>query len=316
MPNNAQEVAIPRYEELPRRVLEELVRDLRATFSACLERIIGKPLTNAVEARAAVFFAESYDDLMLAKRPFSLCSVQDFVSRVGPLPEATALDAPPYTELLIQGFRGLAFRHPEYMLARDLEFDHDIFWQTEDLVRSHIAVRTPPNWMERAVENVQSLARATILSCFSLLESTVSGLARAHAMRHPKLGARERKRLLNSHGPLLERLLTVPEVITGRPTNLRLEEPPLSELFGVIKQRRDAFVHCEPGQEESRSGFVKQERFHEVTAENVDDAVRLTVEVVRTLWRHVHAAQSGPVWLGALGDRASYRRGLKIVTNE
>jgi hypothetical protein len=118
------------------------------------------------------------------------------------------------------------------------------------------------------------------------------------------------KRLVDGHGPLLDRLLRVPEMITGVALPLSSNEPPLKELFGAIKQRRDAFVHCEPGEHESRPGFVKQERFHDVNPDAVDAAVSLTVEVVQKLWRHVHGADAGPAWLKTLGNRSAFKRSL------
>jgi len=310
------ELELPDYAEFNRNRLEHEVRALREDFGDCLDKILGKHRTNALEVKAAKFFARSYPDVVAGKGIFSICNVQEFTYEVGPLPDALTLDAPPYTELLMQGFRGMAFRHPEYMLARDVEFNYDCFWQTEELVRSHIEVRRQPNWMSIAVENVQTLARSTILSCFSLLESLVSGLGRAHEMTHRELSAAHRKILLNNHGPLLERLLIVPEVISGYPSSLHRDSLPLSQLFGEIKQRRDAFMHCEPGEQESRGGFVKQERFHSVSAQTVDDAVRLTVQVTQTLWRHVHKTTIGPYWLRQLGNKAVYRRGLRIIPIE
>ena len=312
MPDTTHVVAIPNYESLSRKDLENEVRLLRDDFNGYLNHIIGKLRTNAIELRALKFFSDRYESVINATGPLSLCDVQAFSSLVAPVPEATKLDAPPYTEVLMQGFRGVAFRHPEYMLARDVEFNYDLFWQTEDLVRKHMRERRTPRWMGHAVENVQSLARSTILSCFSLLESTVSGLARAHVMTHPGVSERERKVLANNHRPLLERILLVPEIIKGELPRLRSNTLPLSKLFGEIKQRRDAFVHCEPGDQESRPGFIKQERFHDVSADAVDDAVRLTAQVVRLIWQHVHDVEKGPVWLRGLGDRSAYQRGLRV----
>jgi hypothetical protein len=315
MPSNPAEMQIPSYETWSRKDLEAQVRALIDDFGEYLNHILGKRRTKGVETRALHFLAKYYDDVFHTKGPFSLCTVHEFESLVGPLPESTLLEAPPYTEILFQGFRGMAFRHPEYMLARDVEFNYDLFWQTEELVEKHMAMVKLPLWMSAAVENVQGLARGTILSCFSLIESTVSGLARAHDMTTKGIDSRERKRLLDPHGGLIQRLLTVPTIITGRPPPLSVDSLPISKLFGEIKQRRDAFMHCEPGGQESRQGFVKQDRFHDVSSDVVDDAVKLTVETVRILWRHVHDTEEGPLWLRKLGDRSAYRRGLKIVPN-
>jgi hypothetical protein len=310
------ELWIPRYDTLPRQLLEQEVRELRERFNSALDLILGKPRTNAIEARALKWFSEQYDMVIKAKGPVTLCTLHEFVSSVAPTAMERKADSPPYTELLMQGSRGLAYRHPEYMLALDVEFNYNIFWQTEELVATHARLPNLPDWVATAGENVQSLARATILSCFSLLESTVSGLGRAHEMTHPTLTARDRKILINNHGPLLERLFDVPTLIVGNPPPLHKESLPLCRLFGEIKQRRDAFMHCEPGDQETRAGFVKQDRFHDVTPDVVDDAVHLTVEVVHVLWRHVHGVVKGPAWLRNLGNRSSYSPGLKVMPNE
>jgi hypothetical protein len=301
---------------IKRKALDEEVRSLRADFSDFLDRITVKTRTKQTELRAARFLSQFYEIVIDPPGPMAIGTVQDFAAQLGRIPDAEKLDAPPYTEILMQGFRGMAFRHPEYMLARDVEFLYDAFWQAEDLVRDSMDLRTLPLWHRIAAENVQGLARATILSCFSLLESTVSGLAKAFVMTSPHIRPEVRKQLVDNHKPLLERLLLVPTLITGRPTQLTANSTPLLELFGAIKQRRDAFMHCEPGEHESRPGFRKQERFHDVRAPVVDQSIALTVSVVRTLWRHVHDVEVGPVWLRQLGHRSSYRRGLRLVPAE
>jgi hypothetical protein len=310
------ELWIPRYDALPRKSLEMEVRELRSKFHNALDLILGKPRNNAIDARALKWFSERYDLVMNAEGPVTLCTLHEFASSVAHTVLERKIDAPPYTELLMQGSRGLAYRHPEYMLARDVEFNYDIFWQTEKLVATHALLPILPNWVATAGENVQSLARSAILSCFSLLESTVSGLGRAYEMTQPTLTARDRKILINNHGPLLERLFEVPTLIVGIPPPLQRESLPLSRLFGNIKQRRDAFMHCEPGDQEARAGFVKQDRFHDVTPDVVNDAVKLTVEVVHVLWRHVHGVDKGPAWLRNLGNRSSYRAALRVTPNE
>jgi hypothetical protein len=96
MPTNFREMEIPQYETWSRSALEAQVRDLRADFGQYLDHILGKRRTTALEMRAAKFFAEQYCNVVDTQGPFSLCNVHEFTLRVGPLPEAIALDAPPY----------------------------------------------------------------------------------------------------------------------------------------------------------------------------------------------------------------------------
>jgi hypothetical protein len=131
------ELRIPQYEMFPRKLLEQEVRELREKFNNALDLILGKPRTNAIEARALKWFSEQYDTVVNAQGPVTLCTLYEFVSSVSPTVMERKVDSPPYTELLMQGSRGLAYRHPEYMLARDVEFNYNIFWQTEELVAAH-----------------------------------------------------------------------------------------------------------------------------------------------------------------------------------
>jgi hypothetical protein len=302
----------PDYAAMPRKLLQSELHNLRSEFRSILKIAFGQSATNTFLLRAMFFFQQFYEDFLAFREPFSICTVQELVSVLGwPLP-LLRLDAPPYAEVLMQGIRGAAYRHPEYMIARDVEGLHNLFWQTEDLIVAHMKDWPQPNWLGNAGEQVQGLGRATILSCFSLLESTVSGLARAHVMSTSGMSLANQKELLDNHGPLLERLLLVPELITGKPSPLTKTAPPLNELFGSIKERRDAFVHCEPGMHRDKRGFVKQERFHDVSDSVVDSAVDLTVGVVQKLWRHVHSTDVGPAWLGRLGDRSAYPQSLSL----
>jgi hypothetical protein len=81
------------------------------------------------------------------------------------------LDFPPYAELLLQPGLDVAFRHPEYMLARDLEFLYELCFETELLLRRVPDWSSAPKWAVAGSENLQTLARTVILSCFNLVES-------------------------------------------------------------------------------------------------------------------------------------------------
>ena len=185
------------------------------------------------------------------------------------------------------------------MLARDLEFLYGLYWQAERLLAAENWLR-PPQWARSGSENVQALGRATIQACFALLESFVSGLARAHVMTHKDLSTEERDKLLDGARPLKLRLLSVPRLITGREPTLDVNKAPMSRLFGEIKERRDSFVHCEPGEEAGHRGYVKEERFHDVAPQVIDDAVALTTQVIKVIWKDVTGRDGGPRWLPEL----------------
>ena len=81
-------------------------------------------------------------------------------------------------------------------------------------------------------------------------------------------------------------------------------------MFGALKQRRDAFVDCEPGTEASSHGYVKEAAFHDVSPVIVNEAVQATYQIIRQVWKCVHGGE-GPRWLSE--PTASAKLGLMLV---
>lgn len=210
--------------------------------------------------------AEAYDRWAFAGfANFTLCTVQQWEERVGALRAHVVMDIPVYAEMLLQGLAmSVAFRHPEYMLARDLELIFNLACDAEKLVDG-VDWRNAPEWAPGASENCLALNRAVIQTCFNLLEAFTSGRGRAYVMTHPELSTAESADLIKNQGPVDQRLLRILEVITGGSTcGLNASSPPLRDLFGRIKQKRNAFVHCEPGPQLTKSGYAKEAVFHDV----------------------------------------------------
>ncbi len=217
--------------------------------------------------------------------------------------------------LLLQGaVGGLAFRHPEYHLARDLALLHSLFLDAEELLEP-ISWTNPPEWAATASgKNSQSLAPAVVIACFNLLESFVAGLARSHVMTTPSLRDEDRKTLLDNKGSLEKRMQKVLRVIKSDAKPLNLSKPPMSNMLsGWIKQHRDAYVHCEPGPEPSRTaGHVKEPMFHRAEKQVVAEAISALLQIIRTTWKYLHGNE-GPRWLpepdaaGRLSRQANLR---------
>ena len=290
-----EDLAVPDYRQWNRRQLTDHVAQLKEDFANEVDAIVDVQGGASLD-QLARFLASFHESAAKGDRPFKICMAIEFERRFGPQRIARHVEVPPYAELLFQGIHGVAIRHPEYMLARDLQFLYGLFWQAERLLAGQNWL-SPPQWARSASENVQALGRATIQACFALLESFVSGLARAHIMTSDSLSAEERDKLLDGGRPLKQRLLSVPRLITGREPSLDVNKAPMSRLFGEIKERRDSFVHCEPGEEAGHRGYVKEERFHDVAPQVIDDAVALTTQVIEAIWKDVTGREDGPRWL-------------------
>jgi hypothetical protein len=288
---------IPDYASWTRKDLQEHVAALEEDYEDAVSRLSSS--RTALALTSITWMAQQFDRwIESGQSQFTVATAQQFEARVGRLAARQFLDVPPYAEVLLQPGHAVALRHPEYMLARDLSMLVDLYLDAEAICAPLVAWNAP-EWAGAAGENVQALARATIQACFNLLESFVSGLARAHVMTGSALGEDVVERLLSTREPLRKRVRAIPSLITGRECPLSLESEPLVTLFGDVKRRRDSFVHCEPGPMESEHGYVKEAAFNNIDRELVPRSVRATHDTVRALWRFVHGRE-GPRWLPPL----------------
>jgi hypothetical protein len=287
-------LTIPEYSQWNRKQLEAECDDLESNLQALFTGLVLSP-RNALKPSPLNWLAEQFDRWRESGLGlYTIATVQQFEQRVGVLTAHKQLEVPPYAELLLQPGLVVALRHPEYMLVRDLGLLYDLYRDAESMC-DRIDPLKPPPWAGTAGENTQALARSVIQACFNLLESYISGLARAHVMTHP-VDRSVRDKLLDTREPLRKRIRHVPMLITKREYPVAPDDYPLGLLFNDIKRRRDAFVHCEPGPEESGRGYVKEAVFHDISPTVVASAVKATHELIRQTWKFVHE-QDGPRWL-------------------
>lgn len=289
------DVEVPDYRSWSKSKLSNHLKDLEADFAGHARLILSKPDQKVIHLFALWMATECDRWATEGAGLLVVSNAMEFEAQFGSLRARTKIEVPPYAELLVQAWHGVAIRHPEYMLARDLEFLFLIYNQAEAALK-RVNWAKPPAWTRAASEHGQGLARAVIQSCFNLLESFVSGLARAHVMTHKSLESQTNKRLLDNARPLRSRMLNIPLWIVGHDCGLRQHEPPFSLIFGIVKQRRDAFVHCEPGTQLSSHGYVKETAFHNVSPAIVNEAVDGTYQIIRQVWKCVSGTE-GPRWL-------------------
>lgn len=291
------EALIPAYSSWNRRALQAVCDELESDVATVLALLTRSP-GHALRPSSVRWLSEQFDRWMVARVPaFTISTVQQFEENVGAFSARNQQETPPYAEVYLQLGLPFAFRHPEYMLVRDLGMLLDLYRDAEALCDG-IDPTNPPSWSGAAGENVQGLARSVIQACFNLLEAYVSGLARAHVMTQ-ELPPAIQTRLTDNREPLKKRIRTVPSLIAGRESPLRPDSYPLDPLFNDIKRRRDAFVHCEPGPQDSTRGYVKEAVFHDIPLELVPLAVGATHEAIRQTWLFLYGVE-GPRWLPPL----------------
>ena len=297
-------------DKLKREAIEGYIDRAELCLCGMFKDIIASPIRR-LPPDVLSWIAERYDSWQASGGGiFTLSTAQEFENKMGKLKARELLEIPPYAELLIQPGSIIAFRHPEYMLVRDLELLHDLYSDTERLLKAvDWSLPSRPEWAGAAGENRLALGRTVLLTCFNLLESFVSGLARAHVMLNPGTEEPLKSKLLSTDPPLSKRVMSVPKQIIGKEPQLDINKPPLSIIFKKLKPYRDSFVHCEPGGERStRRDYVKETLFHDVTEELVEEAVSATYDVIRLVWKEVYAVD-GPRWLSSRDGSGRYRRG-------
>jgi hypothetical protein len=292
------EATIPDYSKWGKLELKAHLAILESDIVGTFKSTLVSP-RKGIRFESVTWFATQFDRWQQAGLGlFVLSTALEFENTVGKLLARSLMDIPPYAELLIQPGTELAFRHPEYMLVRDLECVYGLYRDTERLL-STVNWSSPPEWGAAASENAQALGRTTILSCFNLLESYISGLGRAYVMYHPELDEAKKNKLHSTKENFRRRIISVPRQILGHEPTIDPNSPPLSDLLD-LKKYRDSFVHCEPGDQISEHGYVKEKMFHNISPELVDKVILTTETVIRKIWKDIYVVD-GPRWLPLQG---------------
>lgn len=300
------EALIPDYGRWTHRELQKQVADLEEDLQAALgEILIETP--KRITPSAIRWLEDSFDEWATSGFGILVVStVQEFEAAVGQLRALEVRDVPPYAQVLLQPGIEVAFRHPEYMLGRDLGLLYGLFRDAEDLL-AEVDWSRPPDWAPAASENALTLGRATIECCFNLLEAFTAGLARARLMSSADLDDDLAGQIRDTSTALKKRIVRVPNLLRDDKTDLDINKPPFSVLFGDVKRRRDSFVHCEPGPQQSERGYVKEDYFHDAFAPEVETAVDVTCDAVCMVWDYVYDRPK-PQWLHERGEDGRFVR--------
>ncbi len=286
-----KEYFIPNYLARENKWLKRQIEDLQDDFENQAKQILLNWKRSSLQSKSA-WFAEQFDAWQATGCAlFDLGRVYEFERTVGQLGFRKFMECPPYAQILLQGFNGAAIRHPEYHLASDMALLYNLFMDSQLLMDEAARLR-----QVHGSEHNQSLGRSVILTCFSLLESFVSGLAMAFLMENPNAPEHVVKKLEDKNLSLRKRFILFPSLISGQPSVLNDTQPPLQSLFGECKERRDSFVHCEPGAAPTKWGYVKEAHFHDVNLAVVSKTVDLTYEAVCFAWKAAHGKDK-PSWL-------------------
>lgn len=286
------ELMVPNYIVMEDAWLKRHIVDLKDDFSDLAKRILLDWKRSNLSTISA-WFAEQFDAWAKTNcGVFEVGRVHEIEEKIGRLEFRKFMECPPYALFVMQGYYGAAIRHPEYHLASDIALFYNLLLDSESIWQE-----APRNSIAFSTEHGQSLARSVILTCYNLLESFVSGMANGFLLDNPNAPEGLVKKLTDNNAPLRKRFLSFPALVTGLPSLFDENTPPFKPLFGEFKQRRDSFVHCEPGPEPTKwGGYVKEQHFHDVDPAIARRTVDLTFEAIGLVWKAVHG-NDGPRWL-------------------
>ncbi len=128
------EAVVPNYEFWSRKDLQAHVPDLEDDLRDALSYFVADA-SNVTRRGAVDWLADRFD--RWADSGFGLFTIstaQEFEQHVAYLRVHEHMDVPPYAEMLLQPGHEMAFRHSEYMLARDLGFLFELYCDAESLL--------------------------------------------------------------------------------------------------------------------------------------------------------------------------------------
>ncbi|MDP3850695.1 MAG: hypothetical protein Q8Q59_09345 [Luteolibacter sp.] len=297
-----EEFLVPDLIHMTDARLRRYIADLKDDFGELAKHILLEWRVTDL-GRVSAWCADQYDAWAKTKcAVFEVGRVHEVEKSIGRLGFRKVMECPPYALFVMQGYFGAAIRHPEYHLASDVALFYNLLFDSEAIWRDAV-----DGSFAHSSQHSQSLARGVILTCYNLLESFVSGLAAEFLLENSEAPEAVVKKLSDNNSSLRKRFLTFPSLITGSPDLLDESKPPFKELFGDLKQRRDSFVHCEPGPEPTKfGGYIKEQHFHDVEPDLVRKTVESTFEAIGLAWKAVHGME-GPRWLPRRGDDGRFK---------
>lgn len=286
------------YDFLDDKSLHQQVEQLKIMFEFTASLLLLEWKSESL-LPTTVWLAGKYDECsQAAPNVYCIGRLYEVEERIGFLSIRRHGDYPPYAQVIVQGFIGAGFRHPEYHLASDLALLYNLFldsWTIMDAAQALGKVHCS--------QTSQSLGRVVVITCYNLLEAFMDGLVAVFLHENPDAPERIKDRLNGKEADGKYRKLEVKEKfehfiadITGGP-NLDVSQPPFRDLLGKYKWRRNAFVHPSmPHHARDKYRIDRETGFHDITLEGVRETVDMTLDAISVVWQRVHGKPQ-PSWL-------------------
>ncbi|AGA89260.1 hypothetical protein Thimo_0397 [Thioflavicoccus mobilis 8321] len=289
------------YSALPRRQLKSGYADVQHRLKAEIKKFCEKNFVS-LDSEG---LASLYEDI-LPTRGLEM-PLHEFERKHGKINPEALKGAPPHLTVSISLW-GLKFRFPEDLIAKDIAAALQltrIAQQTlrpfHSLPQSSISERTSE--FVPSIRNLEFAQRATVLSCFNLLEAYLNGLAwdycRSNSLEH--LSKRKAKLLQDTaSASIRDKVDNYPWIISGK------AEVPLegrTEFLEQVKPFRDSLVHPSPfTAPEKFGGYQKLQKFYELDEGVMKLAVVSCLSLIASINHVVTGLEGFPEWCKPIND--------------
>ena len=289
------------YIKKPRRELKAGNADVRRQ-QAKIETFCRENFRCATVGKLADF----YERVHRQGSQYSL-PMQEFVKAVGEPCDGRLKGAPLHSTIRISPW-GLQTEYPEMHLCRDLAIS---FNKTVELkaeldniegrgLRWSDAKKKKPK-IAGAQSKMKYSMRMSLICCFNLLEAYINGVAwRFRQVQDIQgLSEKRRKTIEGDQTSILDKLVKVPRIVSGREDSpLAVDRPPLSVFRDMIKPFRDSIVHASPFSAPERyGGYDKLSKIYDLEFGTVSEAVHVTIEIIGVIHRFLGDDGECPKWL-------------------
>lgn len=231
-----------------------------------------------------------------------LADFQEFAN--GDLRGTIFRGAPLHSTVIISAHWGLKLEFPEHHLMNDLAFAYNQM-RTQDLELAKIKKLHWSDIKDRELEIADRIRRSTsyrrmcLLACFNLIEAYVNGLAWEYAKSHSldNLTKDQRKMIGEGSGSILNRIIEIPKIVSGKHSSLKPDRYPLKEFEETIKPYRNSIVHASPfAVPEKFGGYDKLDKLYNLEGQTVVLAVNVIQDLIGEIHRLIDGTGDLPNW--------------------
>lgn len=294
----------------PRRELRERRSAIRAYLRSEIERLCRSNFENIKPEDLARLYEPLYARGSSWRLPLT-----EFIELLGQPKEGVLKGAPLHSTISLSYLWGLQTEYPEMHLVRDLAYSFNRAVEAESGLKEYEKMpsskaKTKKVQIAKRVRQGTFHRRMCVLSCFNLVEAYINGLAWTYVQTHDisGLSGRKQKVLTEGQTSILDRLVRIPQIITGRsPGPLESDREPLSVFRDTIKPFRDSIVHASPFAAPKRfGGYEKLSKVYELNLETVRQTVEMTLDIIGRIHRFVGGKGALPQWIPARSEDGTF----------